>query len=699
MYLLLLVAAIVHARAQCSPGWKNNGGECAECPDGTVNTGTGGPLVCHECYAELTSSLLLYCSYKNVTGTIPPELAELETLRFLLLNGNQLTGTIPSQLAELEALVYLYMDGNQLTGCVPYMDLCKDAIDEFPCTIKGQHDTIRDLGNPEITGLCPTAAPTAPTMAPTALEEWQCACDRRNADGTFPCGRDGDACVLAHECSSGVCEDGTCAEPSCSDGVHNGDETGVDCGGACVSWEKHTGKQCHGRFKQATLTEYGTIADAQAACLENPDCHGVFDSYGCDGNGPFFQCHEASTWGSSSTSCIYAPVGMCADKNKCVANSDCESRRCEHDICISCDDGKKNGDETDVDCGGFHCPPWPEHASTACVYINWRTFSSLVDAQLACTDDKECYGVMHEVDTNGFEDYRMCGWKQDWRTSPLLTETVYEAPVAGTCNDGDTCAEGRRDCASGVCDATTKTCVSCSDNTQNGNETDVDCGGQGCAASWQVYRKHCADNKAVPTAYGSLVDAQVACTANPECHGVYDSTCDFSDSFYLCKEESTWQHSSSSCVYALPVGMCADGKKCTEGSDCASGQCDAATDTCASCSDNIRNGDETDVDCGGQGCAAWTTVHKKGCKGNEYYISLAGAQVACTADPECHGVAEVDTGFNKQFYLCKEESTWHYSLDGRVHVLPVSGMCADGKKCADGRDCESRRCDAGKCTS
>ncbi|MFN3199693.1 MAG: hypothetical protein ACE366_14905 [Bradymonadia bacterium] len=34
--------------------------------------------------------------------------------------------------------------------------------------------------------------------------------------------------------SGGVCSGGTCAAPACDDGVGNGDETDVDCGGSCA---------------------------------------------------------------------------------------------------------------------------------------------------------------------------------------------------------------------------------------------------------------------------------------------------------------------------------------------------------------------------------------------------------------------------------------------------------------------------------
>ena len=47
---------------------------------------------------------------------------------------------------------------------------------------------------------------------------------------------DGSACALDADCASDVCEAGACvAGPSCDDGVQNGNEIGVDCGGDCAA--------------------------------------------------------------------------------------------------------------------------------------------------------------------------------------------------------------------------------------------------------------------------------------------------------------------------------------------------------------------------------------------------------------------------------------------------------------------------------
>lgn len=48
----------------------------------------------------------------------------------------------------------------------------------------------------------------------------------------LPCA-DGEACLVDDDCSSQVCPEGICLVPTCSDGVQNGTETGEDCGGSC----------------------------------------------------------------------------------------------------------------------------------------------------------------------------------------------------------------------------------------------------------------------------------------------------------------------------------------------------------------------------------------------------------------------------------------------------------------------------------
>ena len=55
----------------------------------------------------------------NLSGTLPPELGDLEHLRWLVLDGNELTGAIPAELGNLAQLRTLDLDNNQLTGPIP----------------------------------------------------------------------------------------------------------------------------------------------------------------------------------------------------------------------------------------------------------------------------------------------------------------------------------------------------------------------------------------------------------------------------------------------------------------------------------------------------------------------------------------------------------------------------------------------------
>ena len=49
-------------------------------------------------------------------------------------------------------------------------------------------------------------------------------------DSAKLCG-EGQGCETRADCQSGVCWSGKCEAPKCNDGVQNGKETGIDCGG------------------------------------------------------------------------------------------------------------------------------------------------------------------------------------------------------------------------------------------------------------------------------------------------------------------------------------------------------------------------------------------------------------------------------------------------------------------------------------
>lgn len=55
----------------------------------------------------------------NLTGSLPPEIGQLDRLLSLTLFNNRLTGRIPTELGRLERLKSLWLGGNELTGPIP----------------------------------------------------------------------------------------------------------------------------------------------------------------------------------------------------------------------------------------------------------------------------------------------------------------------------------------------------------------------------------------------------------------------------------------------------------------------------------------------------------------------------------------------------------------------------------------------------
>ncbi|MFB6225746.1 MAG: hypothetical protein ABEJ02_00150, partial [Candidatus Paceibacteria bacterium] len=73
-----------------------------------------------------------------------------------------------------------------------------------------------------------------------------------------PC-NSGENCSKDNDCTSKVCQNGTCQKPTCSDGVKNGKETRVDCSGVCKNpkfLSGHSGEYCK-KFRRGMTLESG----------------------------------------------------------------------------------------------------------------------------------------------------------------------------------------------------------------------------------------------------------------------------------------------------------------------------------------------------------------------------------------------------------------------------------------------------------
>ena len=92
-------------------------------PNWTNNTNWLNDEVIAEWYGVATDNNLyvsgLSLHRNNLTGTIPPEIVQLQKLRSLHLSENRLTGSIPPEIGQLGNLSYLNLFGNELTGEIP----------------------------------------------------------------------------------------------------------------------------------------------------------------------------------------------------------------------------------------------------------------------------------------------------------------------------------------------------------------------------------------------------------------------------------------------------------------------------------------------------------------------------------------------------------------------------------------------------
>lgn len=154
-----------------------------------------------------------------------------------------------------------------------------------------------------------------------------------------PCGI-GQRCSGGSDCTTGNCDSGTCAavSASCTDGVQNGTETDVDCGGSC-----------------------GPCADGQS-CGAPADCTSGYCNRGeCV---PLGTCADGARNGEETdVDCGGPSCAECPNGRGCVAGTDCRSGTCDtsgSNLCVNpggptCTDSVQNRDETDVDCGGLYC--------------------------------------------------------------------------------------------------------------------------------------------------------------------------------------------------------------------------------------------------------------------------------------------------------------------------------------------------------
>lgn len=93
----------------------------------------------------------------------------------------------------------------------------------------------------------------------------------------------GEVCSVGGDCGSGSCVAGACAAPTCDDGNKNGDETGVDCGGGCAL----VGEVCADGVACLAALDCASQVCANGVC-QAPSCvdgiqNGAEDAIDCGG--------------------------------------------------------------------------------------------------------------------------------------------------------------------------------------------------------------------------------------------------------------------------------------------------------------------------------------------------------------------------------------------------------------------------------
>jgi hypothetical protein len=193
--------------------------------------------------------------------------------------------------------------------------------------------------------------------------------------------------------SSTVC--GPVTPPTCDDGIQNGDEEGIDCGGSfCDACPCNTAdltlsitldnypEETSWSITNASNTivasggTYGNLPDG-ATVTENINLSGgnytftINDTYGdgiccqygtgsytlTDSDGAIIASGGAFGSSESTGFCTDPPAATCNDgiQNGAETGVDCGGPDCP--ACPTCNDGIQNGAETGVDCGGPDCAP------------------------------------------------------------------------------------------------------------------------------------------------------------------------------------------------------------------------------------------------------------------------------------------------------------------------------------------------------
>jgi hypothetical protein len=456
---------------------------------------------------------------------------------------------------------------------------------------------------------------------------------------TAECCKPQDCKLSMDACLARTCENGKCGETPVKDGQPSDMQTKGDCKLVV----------CDGAGKTTEINDDSDPLD------DGKDCTIDLCTSGVPTTKPEMVGTKCSTEGGS----VCNGVGACVE---CNLDADCKDPakplcgiawKC---VPVTCNDGKKDGAETDQDCGGGTCAPCPDGLKC----------KGPTDCQSGvCTNEKCQVPTCSDGVKNGKESDVDCG-----------------AACPNKCGPNKGCTKNE-DCTGLQCSGPNGTCTpNCQDGVTNNMETGVDCGGgtcPGCGVGMPcagndsncLSNEYCGSNGCV-----TKVSNGTPCTSKNQCISdiceLADGVCCNADCGGACR----------SCNLAGSVGTCTLVPPNTPSTDCTAPQeCDGN----GAC--KLPNGETCDPAMMGKDCVSGSCVDGVCCN-NACGVSC----FACNVGPL--GVCEpVPAGMKDSG--CKMDQVC--GSGAGAGCVPLGAKTAFGGSCNSNSDCFSNACRVDTC--
>jgi hypothetical protein len=356
-----------------------------------------------------------------------------------------------------------------------------------------------------------------------------------------------------------------------------------------------------------------------------------------------------------------------------------------------CSNGVQDTGETAIDCGGTcaqcvaclldtDCMSPEQCLSSVCVSPTCITDDECTGTEVCtsgvcvqptitgCTSDSQCAGGQCVSGACSEPPSGSCTTNNDCLQGELCALGTCVQPTSNaSCTDSSQCPSDSA-CFAGVCVPQPAPVELCSDGTQDGDETGLDCGGscdacQSCTADTDCPAGVCIQDSCVDPG------THTACTSDADCIG---QTCQqgicIGANIDFCTDGI--QDNGETDVDC--GGSCNACQTCTDAYSCdASQQCSSAGNCVplprASCFDGIINGDETGVDCGGATCAP--------CAASGGITCNDGVLNGDEQDVDCGGSCPVSCYASEQPPVCSNGV-----LDEGEEEIDCGGMCTECPK-------------------